>query len=74
MKAWIIPVTWEMCGKITVKANTLKEAMDIARDEAGEIPLPIESYYVDGSWQLSFDDANEIHCLYNNNQKDEGDK
>ncbi len=74
MKTWIIPVTWEMCGKITVKANTLNEAMDIARDEASEIPLPSESYYVDGSWQLSLDDADEIRCLYNNNQKDEGDK
>lgn len=65
---------WEMCGKITVKANTLNEAMDIARDEASEIPLPSESYYVDGSWRLSFNDADVIRCFYNNEQEDEGDK
>lgn len=39
MKTWVIPVTWEVCGKVSVKANTLQEAMTIARDEAGEVPL-----------------------------------
>lgn len=72
MKTWTIPVTWEVCGKVTVKADTLSEAMEIARDEAGEIPLPDESDYVDGSWQLSSDDEDHIRCCYNDGQKDEG--
>ena len=49
MKTWEIPVTWEMCGNVVVEAPTLKEAMDIARDEDGVIPLPDDSDYVDGS-------------------------
>ena len=28
MKKWIIPVIWEMSGKIEISANTLSEAMD----------------------------------------------
>ncbi len=73
MKSWTIPVTWEMCGKVVVEADTLDEAMVIACDEAGEIPLPVESNYVDGSWQLSTDDREEIRCCYNKNQPDEGE-
>ena len=68
MKTWFIPVTWEVCGKVSVKADTLKEAMAIARDEAGEIPLPEESEYVDGSWQLSSEDESYIRCCFNNSQ------
>ncbi|WP_285819630.1 hypothetical protein [Bacteroides acidifaciens] len=72
MKTWVIPVTWEVCGKVSVKANTLQEAMTIARDEAGEVPLPGESDYVDGSWQLSSEDEAYIRCCFNDSQKDEG--
>ena len=72
MKSWKIPVTWEMCGIVTVEADRLEEAIEIARDEAGQIPLPAESNYVDGSWQLSIDDKEEIRCCYNKNQIDEG--
>ena len=72
MKTWTIPVTWEMFGMVQVEANTLEEAMQIARDEAGEIPLPAEAHYVDGSWQLSSEDREEIRCCYNSNQADEG--
>ena len=72
MKTWVIPVTWEVCGKVSVKANTLQEAMTIARDEAGEVPLPDESDYVDGSWQLSSEDEAYIRCCLNDSKKDEG--
>lgn len=30
MKTWKIPVVWTVMGMITVEANTLKEAINIA--------------------------------------------
>lgn len=53
MKTWKVPVVWEMYATIKVEAETLEEAIEIARDDAGEIPLPTDNYYVDGSWQVS---------------------
>lgn len=73
MKVWKIPVAWEMCGIVTVEANTLETAMDIARNESSNIQLPDDGNYVDGSWDLSMEEEDEIRSCYNNNQKDEGD-
>lgn len=71
MKEWRIPVTWSVCGIITVNAATLEEAMHIARDDENVIPLPTDSDYIDGSWELSHDDAEMIRQCYNDNQSDE---
>lgn len=71
MKSWKIPVCWEMYGIVTVQANTLEEAIEIARDADGVIPLPDDAYYVDDSWDLSYDDAEEIRACHNNGQPDE---
>ena len=60
MKTWKIPVTWEVFATVEVKAGTIEEAMEIARDEVGEIPLPTDSDYVDGSWRLSTEDKEEM--------------
>lgn len=57
---WKVPVTWEMCALIGVEADTLEEAMEIARDREGTIPLPVDGNYVDGSWDLS---CNEPECV-----------
>lgn len=50
---WKIPVIWEMCGCIQVEADTLETAMKAAEDPEGNIPLPADGSYVDGSWTLS---------------------
>ena len=71
MKEWTIPVCWEMCGTVTIQANTLDEAMEIARDDDGNLPLPADANYIDDSWNLSHDDAEEIRCCYNGGQQDE---
>ena len=71
MKTWKVPVTWDACGIVEVEAKTMEEALVIAKDSDGIIPIPAESNYVDGSWDLSYDDAEEIRQLYNNNQPDE---
>ena len=71
MKKWKIPVTWEVCGYVYVDADTLEEAMEMARDDEGVIPLPTESDYVDGSWRLSETDENFVREMYNDNQQDD---
>ena len=70
---WIIPVTWEMCGKVKVRAATVEEAMEIAKGEEGVIPIPDDGDYVDSSWQLTYSDAEEVRELYNSNQQDFAD-
>ena len=57
---WIIPVCWEMCGIVKICAATLDDAMEIARDKDGVIPLPDNGIYVDGSWDLCCNSAEEI--------------
>lgn len=68
-KEWIIPVTWECFGTVTVEAETLEKAMQFAEDEASEIPLP-HGDYVDGSWRLSCEDTEYVRQCYNSNQPD----
>lgn len=72
MKTWKIPVTWEMYGNVVVEAATLEEAMNIARDDDGVIPIPDDSDYVDGSWRLSYEmtDIEEVRDLWNSGQED----
>ena len=73
MKKWKIPVTWEVFGNVVVEADTLAEAMKIARDEEEILPLPEESDYVDGSWRITEEDEDFIRTYYNNNQQDDGE-
>ena len=69
-KTWTIPVTWSMCGTVTVSADTLKEAVEAVKNEENDIPLPANGEYVDSSWELSFSEVDLIRELYNNNQAD----
>lgn len=71
MKEWRISVAWEECSVVKVKANTLKEAVEIVYDEKGGIPLSTDGSYVDGSWALTESDAEIVRELYNDNQEDE---
>ncbi len=71
MKTWKIPVTWEVYGTVEVEADMLEDAIDIARDDEGVIPLPDDSDYVDGSWRVTDEDIEAVRSLYNNNQQDE---
>ncbi len=70
-KTWKIPVAWEMCALLSISANTLEEAVTIAKEDES-IPLPptTESSYVDGSWEVSIDDVEYIRQCYNKNHPD----
>ncbi|MBQ2389281.1 MAG: hypothetical protein II305_04420 [Clostridia bacterium] len=69
MKTWIIPVSWEMCGKVKIQANSLDEAIEIAENDSS-IGLP-EGDYVDASWKAEVEDKDFIRDFYNNGQEDE---
>lgn len=70
MKSWKIPVVWQEMGVVTVVADTLAEAMELARDEDGTIPLPDNGSYLDDSWELATEDVEAIRELYNGNQEE----
>lgn len=55
MKVWKIPVTYQVSAIVEIEAETLEEAMEIAAYNDETIPLPNDSEYVEGSWELSYD-------------------
>ena len=71
MKTWKIPVAWQEMGTVVVEANTLKEAIEIARDDDGIIPIPDDGTFIDGSWEVDCEDENYLREWYNDNQEDE---
>lgn len=71
MKTWKIPVCWTMMGTIKVDANTLDEAIGIAIDHDGVIPIPDDGTFLDGSWEADCFDEDYLRKYYNNGQYDE---
>lgn len=71
MKTWKIPVFWTMMGTVKVEANTLAEAIEIAKDDDGVIPIPDDGTFLDGSWEVDCFDENYLREWYNGNQIDE---
>ena len=70
MATWKIPVTWPVGGCVYVTAETLEEAVKIAKDKEGVIPLPDDPDYVDSSWRVE-GDIDYIRSGYNGNQPDD---
>lgn len=70
MKTWRIPVVWQEWGFVNIEANSLEEAIEIARDDDGVILLP-EGNYVDDSWEVDCVDEDFLRQCYNDNQQDE---
>lgn len=69
MKEWFIPVSWEVCGMVKIRANTLSEAIDAAKhDDSIELP---DGEYVDGSFDVTVDDDELIRAAYNAGQEDD---
>lgn len=71
MKTWKIPVCWTMMGTVKVEANTLTEAIEIAKDDDGVIPIPDDGTFLNGSWEVDCFDENYLREWYNGNQIDE---
>lgn len=58
-----VPVTWEMCGYVDIKADTMEEAMEIFDNEQDYIKLPDNGEYIDGSFRLSSNDVEEMEAM-----------
>lgn len=56
MKTWTLPVAWSMCGIVNIKADTLKDAIEIAMGRDGTIPIPDKGVFIDGTWEVNCDD------------------
>lgn len=71
MKTWKIPVSWTVTAVAEIEADTLAEAIDIAKYNE-DVPLPEENYYLDESWEVDDECGKEyIRNLYNNGQEDD---
>ena len=73
MKTWKIPIVWQEMGVVEVEADTLAEAIEIARDDDGIIPIPDNGEFLDGTWEVDCEDEDYLREWYNDNQEDEED-
>lgn len=73
MKTWNIPVCWTMMGTVNVEAKTLDEAIEIAKDDAGIIPIPDDGIFMGGTWEVDCPDIDYLRKWYNGNQMDDSD-
>ena len=58
-KYYEIPCSWEVYGTMEIEADSLEEAIELA--ERDDSPMPDDSDYVDGSFQVDRDIAEEIN-------------
>ena len=58
-KYYEIPCTWEVYGTVEIEADSLEEAIELA--ERDDSPMPDDSDYVDGSFQVDRVIAEEIN-------------
>ena len=52
-----------MCGYVDIDAETMEEAMEKFNNESNHIKLPTNGEYVDGSFQLSSEDVEEMEAM-----------
>ena len=61
-----VAVTWQMCGYVDIpNVTTIENAMAYFEENSDYIKLPNDGEYVDGSFELSTDDPEEMKALTN---------
>lgn len=68
MKTWEIPVYWTVSSVVSVKADTLEEAITLAKDMA--VDIPSVGTYVEDSWEAD-SDVEYVREYLNDGQEDE---
>lgn len=58
-----VAVIYKAFGFVEVEGETMKEAMENFNKNIDFIPLPYDAEYVDGSFQLSSNDVEEMESL-----------
>lgn len=54
-KVYLVPVYWEMYGRVSVEAESPEKALEYAREHMDEYKLPYKSEYVEGSFDVDMD-------------------
>lgn len=62
-KIYKIPVSWEVCGEIIIKADNLQEAINYCYSSAFEV-CNQESFYIDGSFKVDNEDGQILEETY----------
>ena len=60
-----LAVTYQMAGYIDVPGNTIEEAMEEFNNNSDYYKLPTDAEYVDGSYELTTQDAEEMEAIVN---------
>lgn len=61
-----VAVTWQMCGYVDIPNVTSMESVMIYFNENSDyIKLPTDGEYVDGSFELSTEDPDEMEAMCN---------
>ena len=65
MKTFKLPVTYSVCGYVNVEAETIEDAIQYFKENSDdiELPLDVDTEYVDGSFELSSEDEEYIEFL-----------
>lgn len=51
-KIYLVPVYWEMFGRVSVEAESAEKAIEYALDHIDEYKLPEKAEYIDGSFEV----------------------
>jgi xylose isomerase len=62
MPTYKIACTWQVYGELDIDAPTLDKAIEIAED--GDTSLPVESDYVDSSFEVDIQMTEELNNLH----------
>lgn len=54
-KTFLVPVVYQMYGRVEVKAEDPEEAIRIAENSISELPLPAEASYLEDSYEVDSD-------------------
>ena len=54
MKTYKVPVVYQMYGYVEVEADSLSEAVEDVASGGGDMPLPEDASYVEGSFEVDY--------------------
>ena len=60
-----LAVTYQMAGYIDVPGNTIEKAMEEFNNNSDYYKLPTDAEYVDGSYELTTQDVEEMEAIVN---------
>ena len=55
MKTYKVPVVYQMYGYVYVHAESMDQAVDKVQNGDGDMPLPDDADYVEGSFEVDHD-------------------